>query len=74
MEVTFIITKTNKKWQSELHQLNSNLLLKHIHYFGELNEFNLSLTYSEDTQSGTILNRAGTTLGQFYILDNDIRH
>ncbi|NVD08695.1 hypothetical protein FCU94_17755 [Vibrio sp. JPW-9-11-11] len=68
MTIYFHLFQTNKIWQTALHQLNSDSLLRQIRVKGEVGNEVLSLDYCEKRQKGTILKQDGETIGEFSVV------
>ncbi|MDO6498308.1 hypothetical protein [Photobacterium sanguinicancri] len=65
MTVNFNILKGNISWNALIHQLNSDILLRHILMCGNVDTVDLQLSYCEDTGKGKILNNDNQLIGNF---------
>lgn len=67
MIINFNILKNEKSWNVSIHQLNSDVLLRHIRMSGSVNDFDLGLSYCEKTNKGSITDSHHRTIGDFFI-------
>lgn len=54
-------------WESSLHQLNSDILIRHIHFYSDYSGWGISFTYCENTGVGHIYSQ-DALIGQFAML------
>lgn len=69
MIVNFTLLKGTISWNADLHQLNSDNLLRHIFINGQLDDHNVSLSYNEKIAQGNIINIENEVIGHFSIVD-----
>ena len=55
MIVSFNILKGEISWNALIHQLNSDVLLKHIRVKGNVDNIDIKLSYCEKTCEGNII-------------------
>lgn len=67
MIVNFTIIKNETSWNASIHQLNSDVLLRHIRMNGSVTDFDLELSYCEMTNKGSITDSHQNTIGNFSI-------
>lgn len=67
MTVYFHMFQTSKIWQAAVHQLNSDILLRHIRVNSEVGNSPLAIHYSEDSHTGQILNQDNGIIGEFMV-------
>ncbi|MGR5126579.1 hypothetical protein [Photobacterium swingsii] len=65
MTVNFNIFKGNISWNALIHQLNSDILLRHILMKGNVDTIDLKLSYCEETGKGKITNKNNQLIGDF---------
>ncbi|MGF1785688.1 hypothetical protein L4D00_07835 [Photobacterium swingsii] len=65
MTVNFNIFKGNTSWNALIHQLNSDILLRHILMKGNVDTIDLNLSYCEETGKGKITNKNNQLIGDF---------
>lgn len=54
-------------WESSLHQLNSDALIRHIHFYSGHSGVGISINYCENTSKGNIYSR-DALVGNFAVL------
>lgn len=54
-------------WESSLHQLNSDALIRHIHFYSGYIGMGISIRYCENTSMGDIYSR-DSLVGNFAVL------
>jgi hypothetical protein len=54
-------------WDAPIHQLNSDILLRHIRLNGNVDSVDIELSYCEQTSEGDITNRNNQLIGNFSI-------
>ncbi|KAB7666997.1 hypothetical protein GBN25_04490 [Plesiomonas shigelloides] len=54
-------------WESSLHQLNSDALIRHIHFYSGHGGVGISINYCESTSRGNIYSR-DALVGNFAVL------
>ncbi|KQH89534.1 hypothetical protein AMR75_12325 [Vibrio fluvialis] len=66
-KIEFYLNHNELSWSEFIHQLNSDILRRHI--FQKLTVFdrNVSFSYCEQSSCGEILNGQGESLGKFFI-------
>ncbi|HIF9263055.1 hypothetical protein I3260_13810 [Photobacterium damselae] len=67
MIINFDLLKEKCSWQSEIHQLNSDILRRHILLNGKVDDLDMKLTFCEQSGSGEILNKNNEFIGSFSI-------
>jgi hypothetical protein len=67
MIVTFNLLEDEITWKSTLHQLNSDILKRHVLFHGSLRDINISFLYCEATFSGKIIDSTNEVMGCFYM-------
>lgn len=67
MKVKFKLLKNNVSWDTVIHQLNSDILLRHLLLKGNVDDMNVSFSYCESTSTGRIQNKNSDILGSFFI-------
>ncbi|MDN3682199.1 hypothetical protein QWZ04_18000 [Vibrio tapetis subsp. quintayensis] len=67
MTVDFNIRENNVFWTSKMHQLNSDILKRHVLVLGKVSDIDLEFHYCEQSGKGQILNRKGRQLGSFMV-------
>ncbi|MGF1692724.1 hypothetical protein [Photobacterium kagoshimensis] len=65
MTVNFNIFNGNISWSALIHQLNSDILLRHILMKGNVGTIDLKLSYCEETGKGNIINKDNQLVGNF---------
>jgi hypothetical protein len=68
MIISFTIFKTAQQWESESHQLNSDVLQKNVQIKGGMGYVLPSFTYCEESKTGQISDPYGEMIGEFSIL------
>lgn len=54
MNVNFNLVKNNHSWNSTIHQLNSDVLTRHVLMKGDVDNVDISFSYCEKTCKGKI--------------------
>ncbi len=67
MVVNFNILKGNVSWNATVHQLNSDILLRHVLMKGNVANVNIEFSYCEKTCEGDIINEDNQLIGNFSI-------
>ena len=67
MIVTFNLLKDKHSWNSSIHQLNSDVLLRHVLLKGNVECQDIHFSYCEKTSQGKIKNSNDKLLGNFSI-------
>ena len=67
MTVNFNIFKGKISWNALIHQLNSDILLRHILMNGNIDNRNIELSYCDETCQGKIINSENQLIGNFSI-------
>jgi hypothetical protein len=67
MIVNFNILDSGISWKALIHQLNGDILLRHILMKGNVDDINLKLSYCEETCEGNITNSNNQLIGNFSI-------
>jgi hypothetical protein len=67
MIVNFNILNGEISWKALIHQLNGDILLRHILMKGNVGDINLKLSYCEKTCEGNITNSNNQLIGNFSI-------
>ncbi|MGR5067764.1 MULTISPECIES: hypothetical protein [Vibrio] len=67
LEIEFNLTKPNISWCAKIHQLNSDILRRHILRKLQSACYLIDFKYCEKTHSGSILCDSGSKLGSFTI-------
>ncbi|AQS37854.1 hypothetical protein Sps_02702 [Shewanella psychrophila] len=67
MKVNFNIFKNQISWNALIHQLNGDVLLRHILMKGNLDNRNIELSYCDETCQGKIINSENQLIGNFSI-------
>lgn len=67
MKVNFNIFKNNTSWHALIHQLNGDILLRHILMKGNIDNRNIELSYCDETREGKIINSENQLIGNFSI-------
>ncbi|PSW62985.1 hypothetical protein C0W54_05600 [Photobacterium kishitanii] len=70
MLVSFNLFKNKLQWHATLHQLNSDVLLRHVLIQGDVDDINISFSYCEDLEKGMIKNNENESIGYFQLLTN----
>ncbi len=65
--VRFCLFEQAESWDAEIHQLNSDILLRHV--LPKMNQLNqgVRFNYDETYQQGNIIGQAGQSIGCFYV-------
>lgn len=66
-KIEFYLENENKHWSTEINQLNSDILRRHIYPKINANLYDLQFSYSELDSQGNILSEHGVKLGTFKI-------
>ncbi|CAM2770906.1 Addiction module toxin RelE [Vibrio mytili] len=67
LEIEFTIEQPEATWRSKIHQLNSDVLRRHVLPKLESNCYLIDFKYCEITKSGAILCDSGSKLGSFTV-------
>lgn len=67
MIVNFHVLKNEVTWHAPIHQLNRDVLLRHIRMNSNVTDFDLQLSYCEKTNKGSITDSNHRTIGDFFI-------
>ncbi|EDQ02175.1 hypothetical protein KT99_20284 [Shewanella benthica KT99] len=67
MTVNFNIFKNEISWNALIHQLNGDVLLRHILMKGNIDNRNIELSYCDETCQGKIINSENQLIGNFSI-------
>ncbi|MFA0439750.1 hypothetical protein BCU70_10725 [Vibrio sp. 10N.286.49.C2] len=67
MIVNFTLLENQCSWSATIHQLNGDILLRHLLLKGQVNTMAIDFSYCEDTQQGTIINNYNELIGSFSI-------
>ena len=67
MIVNFNLFKDAISWKSHIHQLNSDILLRHVLMKGNVDNINLVFSYCEASCEGNIKNGDNEIIGDFSI-------
>ncbi len=67
IEIAFYLEQPKTSWNATIHQLNSDILRRHI--LPKLQSTNLFIDfqYCEQACEGTILSESGSKLGRFFV-------
>ncbi len=68
MKITFNLCKDNLSWDGVIHQLNSDVLRRHVLVSGNVDDMNMKFSYCETTLTGSITDQHDSILGDFSIL------
>ncbi|KZX55557.1 hypothetical protein A3712_06660 [Vibrio sp. HI00D65] len=68
MNIKFNLFKDNLSWSGVIHQLNSDILKRHVLVNGNVGCVDVRFSYCEATSTGRISNQHDDTLGEFSIL------
>ncbi|GAD68425.1 hypothetical protein VPR01S_13_00890 [Vibrio proteolyticus NBRC 13287] len=66
-KIEFYLKENQAHWSAEIHQLNSDILQRHIFPKLLTSQPHLNFQFCEHNQQGVILSASGTTLGSFKI-------
>lgn len=67
MKVTFKLFKDDYSWDGVIHQINSDILKRHVLVNGNLPSMNVRFSYCESTAIGIITDQHESILGEFLI-------
>ncbi len=67
-KIMFCLQQEQLNWSAHIHQLNSDILKRHIFPKLYSKQHNLEFTFSESTQMGNILSATGVKLGFFKLV------
>lgn len=67
MIVIFNILRGNVSWSALIHQLNGDVLLRHVLMKGNVDDLNVEFSYCEKTCEGNIINSDNQIIGNFSI-------
>ncbi|WP_454442607.1 hypothetical protein [Vibrio bathopelagicus] len=68
MNITFNLFKDNLSWSGVIHQLNSDILKRHVLVNGNVGSVEMRFSYCEATSTGSITDQHDDVLGEFIIL------
>ncbi|MGF1752253.1 hypothetical protein L4C33_01505 [Vibrio makurazakiensis] len=68
MKITFNLFKDNLSWDGIIHQLNSDILRRHVLVNGNVDDMHMKFSYCEMTLTGSITDQHNGLLGDFSIL------
>nr|WP_306439765.1 hypothetical protein [Vibrio japonicus] len=66
-KIEFELENPNIRWSTEIHQLNSDILQRHILPKLHTNQYPLHFHFYEQSQQGDIFAKSGDKLGTFHI-------
>jgi hypothetical protein len=66
-KIEFYLENEKLRWSASIHQLNSDILKRHIFPKLHSKQHNLEFTFSESNMAGSILSPVGGNLGTFKI-------
>jgi len=67
LEIEFNLEQPQTSWNAKIHQLNSDVLRRHVLPKLHSNCYKINFNYCEKTQFGTILCDSGSKLGSFTV-------
>ncbi|MFT5705128.1 MAG: hypothetical protein ACI8SK_001083 [Shewanella sp.] len=67
MKINFNIFKGNISWDALIHQLNGDVLLRHVSMKGNLDSRNVDFAYCDETCQGTIVDNQNQLIGNFSV-------
>lgn len=67
MIVKFNIFKNNLVWDASIHQLNRDILLRHVLAQGHLETHQVDFSYCEETCQGYVLDTEQKAIGMFSV-------
>ncbi|PSU10794.1 hypothetical protein C9I92_01290 [Photobacterium ganghwense] len=67
LSIEFYLENERIRWSTKIHQLNSDILRRHILPRIYSSHYNLLFSFSEKDSQGCILSGTGTQLGTFKI-------
>jgi len=67
MRVNFNIFKGETSWNALIHQLNGDVLLRHVLMNGDVDNMNVNFSYCDETCEGNIINGENQLIGNFSI-------
>ncbi len=67
LEIEFKLEQPQTTWNATIHQLNGDILRRHILPKLQSTSIFIDFTYCEQTSEGTILSETGSKLGNFII-------
>ncbi|MGL4476071.1 MAG: hypothetical protein ACRCT7_16705 [Shewanella sp.] len=65
MRVSFNIFKNNISWDALIHQLNGDVLLRHVLVKGNVEDRDIDFIYCDETCQGQIINGDNELIGHF---------
>lgn len=65
--INFKLEKYDLDWSTEIHQLNSDILTRHILSKTQHGLFDLDFEFCEKSNQGSIFSRCGNKIGAFSI-------
>ncbi len=66
-QIEFCLENEQLTWSASIHQLNSDILQRHIFPKLHSKQHNLEFTFSESNMIGSILSTTGVKLGTFKV-------
>ncbi|MGF1723363.1 hypothetical protein [Photobacterium nomapromontoriensis] len=67
MVVNFNIFKNAVSWNAIIHQLNGDILLRHVLMKGNVDNLDINFSYCEESGEGKITNSDDTLIGNFLV-------
>lgn len=67
MKVKFNLLKDDLSWVSSIHQLNDDVLMRHVLVKGNLDDMGVTFSYCESSESGHIMNSNNDLVGCFKV-------
>ncbi|MGO2343967.1 hypothetical protein [Vibrio litoralis] len=68
MKITFNLFKDNLSWNGIIHQLNGDILMRHVLVNGNVDDMNMTFSYCETTLTGSITDQHDCVIGDFSVL------
>lgn len=68
MKITFNLFKDNLSWNGIIHQLNCDILMRHVLVNGNVDDMNMTFSYCETTLTGSITDQHDCVIGDFSVL------
>ncbi|MDP2503941.1 hypothetical protein AB9R81_23545 [Vibrio cyclitrophicus] len=68
MKITFNLFRDNLSWDRIIHQLNGDVLRRHVLVSGNVDDMNVKFSYCEATLTGSITDQHDCVLGNFSVL------
>ncbi|HAS6109068.1 TPA: hypothetical protein I7139_07965 [Vibrio vulnificus] len=66
-KINFNIYKYNLNWSAEIHQLNSDILTRHVVLKTQFGLFDLNFDFCEKSNQGSIFSLSGNKIGAFSV-------